>query len=446
MFKRIAAMMLAGALTLSMAACGSSTPVKQDATQVATEATTEAASEVKPAVDTNAKVELRMITHFTDEARRDLLNQAVEQLKKKWPKVEIADETTTEYATKMKLEFSSGNGPDFVTVDDLYQQTLMVGNYLKDITDIVEQGGFIEKSVPGAVEFNNMRTPGKYYSIPFLMAPVVVYYNKDVFTKLGISAPTTMEEFEAAMDKAKQGGFMPMAIAGSSNMNTLWLTYHMVFNNSKIADIREWYYQKSTPDSVKTGFTDAFKKIDEWTKKGYFGDPKIAMGISYDNYVANMYAKGDVAMIMDGDWNIAAFQDSGVNTGVFAFPSDYIVNATDSGWALNAQADDTRKAVFADFVNVFFSQDMIGKYYAAGYTPSVKFDTNGLDVTPLRVELQNAAAPKKLGYFLDNAVPGLFDLATKATQDLMLGKLTPEQCWEQLNTGYEKSKAESAGK
>ena len=453
MWRRMTVILLALAVVFGLSACGGSkgdsgnsgdsgkggAAGEAGGTGTATAAAAGGDAASAGGADRNAKIKIRMMTHYTDEARRNLLNDAIAKFKESWPNAEVVDETTSEYATKEKLEFTSGDGPDFVTVDDLMQQTLNQGHYLKDLTDMVQRNDYIGKSVPGAVEFNNLRTPGKFYSIPTLMAPVVIYYNKDIFQELGVtSPPQSVEELESIMDKAKQAGYTPMANAGQSNMNLMWLAYHLIFNNTNMEDIRQWYYQKSTPDSVKKGFIDAFAKIADWTKKGYLGDPKVMLGVSYDNYISNLYAKGTVAMVMDGDWNIASFMDSGVNTGVFAFPSEYIVNATDSGWALNANADETKTAAFEDFVNIFYTQDMVGKFYTAGYTPSVKFDAANLEAPPLKKELQQAVADKKLGYYLDNAVPGLFDSISRTTQELYAGKSTPEQTWDQIQAAYEK--------
>ena len=69
----------------------------------------------------------------------------------------------------------------------------MENNYLMDITDDVLERGWIDKSVPGSIEFNNLRTPDKYYSASFLMAPIVVYYNKDIFKEIGAEVPKTVE-------------------------------------------------------------------------------------------------------------------------------------------------------------------------------------------------------------------------------------------------------------
>ncbi|MFD2613638.1 ABC transporter substrate-binding protein [Paenibacillus gansuensis] len=444
MWRRMLGMLLVLATVITAAACSGSTTETaggNNGSQKGNAAVSEGtdAGGTSGGVDRNADIKIKVLTHFTDEARRNLLNDAITKFKEQWPNAEVIDETTTEYGTKMKLEFASGDGPDFVTVDDLMQQTLNQGKYLKDITELVKKNGYIEKSVPGAVEFNNLRTPGTFYSVPILMAPVALFYNKDILEEFGVtSPPQTLEQFEEILEKAKQAGYIPLANAGQSNNNMLWMIYHLVFNNTPIEDVRKWYYQESTPESVKKGFTDAFAKVAEWTKKGYLGDPKVMMGVGYDNYISNLYAQGKVAMALDGDWAMASFVDSGINTGVFAFPSEYIVNASDSGWALNAQADETKTAAFEDFVNIFFTEEMTGKLYTAGYTPSVLFDESKLEAIPLKQELQKAVADKKMGYFLDNAVPGLYDAAQKITQQLYMGKLTPEQTWEQFQAAYDK--------
>ncbi len=148
------------------------------------------------AIDYNASFELRMMTSLNGDARSKLIDEAITIFNEKWPNVTISNETTTDFAQKFQLSFSSGDGYDIVYVDDLNQQMLMEGNYLMDITEDVKERGWLDKTVPGAIEFNNLRTPGQYYSTAFLMAPIVVYYNKDIFNELGVEIPKTVDELE----------------------------------------------------------------------------------------------------------------------------------------------------------------------------------------------------------------------------------------------------------
>ena len=85
----------------------------------------------------------------------------------------------------------------------------------------------------------------------------------------------------------------------------------------------------------------------------------------------------------------------------------------------------------------------MGQFYEAGYTPSIKFDSEDLTVSPLRSEFMAKMADQKVGYFLDNAAPGMFDAMTKTTQQVMLGELTPEQAWDQMNAKYEQATAQA---
>ena len=64
-------------------------------------------------------------------------------------------------------------------------------------------------------------------------------------------------------------------------------------------------------------------------------------------------------------------------------------------------------------------------------------------VSPLREEFMANTADQKVGYFLDNAAPGMFDVLTKTSQQVMLGELTPEQAWEQMNDRYEQAVSEA---
>ena len=397
------------------------------------------------AIDTNASFEIRFVTFMTEENRTKLLENTEKKFKEKWPNVTFTNDSSSDYAQKLKLEFGSGSGPDMVYVDDLNQQTLQQGNYLMDITQDVVNRGWIDKQIKGAVEFNNLRTPGKYYSVPFLMAPVVMYYNKDIFTKLGVQPPKTIDEMVGIMDKAKAAGYIPMENAGANNYNLLWMVYHIIYAKVPKSDIEQWYYQKATSDSVKQGFIDAFKTMYDWGQKGYFR--KNFSAVEYDN-IPKLYAQGKTAMVADGDWNLAAYDQSKIPTGIFTFPNgtNIIVNATDGAWALNAKLDPQKKPACLDFIDTFMNPDVIKMWYEGGLTPSVKFDATGAKTSPLKLELNAAVANTALGFYLDNAVPGLLDVMIKNTQLLMLGKETPEKCWEEINIAYEKQKNAAGAK
>lgn len=451
--KKVLSIVLAVVLLTSVfTACGSSSGGEQATTTSAAGDQSQASStgEVdKGKVDTNASFELSFITSMTDDSRTKLLEATIKKFNEKWPNVKVVNDSTGDYGQKLKLAFSSGEGYDLPYLDDLNQQTLQKNNYLMDITQDVLERKWIDKEIKGAVEFNNLRTPGKYFSVPFLMAPVVVYYNKDIFTKLNAQPPQTYDEFLSICDKAKAAGYVPMENSGVNNYNLLWAAYHLIFTKVSMEDVNKWYYVKETTPAFQDAFTFALKQSSEWVKKDYFRKGYTATD---PNNIISLYGQGKTAMLVSGDWDLPTIEQTNIPTGVFAFPRvdtnlpKTIVNATDGAWALNAKLPAEKKAAALDFIDTFTSPDIIKMWYEGGLTPAVKFDASQAKVSPLKAELNKAVEDTQIGFYLDNALPGFLDVLTKQTQLLELNKVTPEECWKQINEEYEKLKAQNAGK
>ncbi len=443
--KKVTALLLSAVMVLSLlAGCGGSGNSGEPAVNEPEQQTAQSGEEaVEQTVDTNASFDLRFISSMSDENRTNLLLETAKKFNEKWPNVKIVNDSGGDYAQKMKLSLSTGDGHELVYVDDLNQQTLQRNNYLMDITQDVLSRGWIEKQVKGAVEFNNLRTPGKYYSVPFLMAPIVMYYNENIFKELGVEAPKNMDEFWSILDKASKAGYIAFENSGDTNYTLLWFMYHIIYSKAPKADIDKWYYGQETPESVKLAFIDAFKTIKDMADKGYFR--KNYQGVQYDS-VPQLYGQGKTALLTDGDWNLAAYEQTGIPTGIVAVPSmeqnPVIVNATDGAWALNANLSDDRKAAALDYIDAFMDEGIAKMWYEGGLTSSVKFDAAGTNVSPMKAKLNEAVANTSMGFYLDNAMPGLLDVLVKNSQMLLMNKITPEQCWEAINTEYEKQKAQ----
>lgn len=392
-------------------------------------------------VDTNAAFELRFTGSLDGDERTVLLEEAVEKLKEKWPNVIILNECTEDYDVKMKLAFSSGEGQDMVYLDDLNQQLLEQGDYLMDITEDIKARGWDKKNVEGAVEFNNLRHPGTNYSVPFLMAPVLVYYNKDIFADIGAKIPKTVGEFENVLQLAKDNGYIPTECGGNEMYQILWMVQHMVQNAVPKNEVDDWYYLRNASDNIKNAFIDSYKLVDKWYKAGYFRDG--FQGLKLDD-VTTMFAQGNSATVLGGDWNLPDMDASGLNVGAFIFPpykndgSPVIVNAVDGAWALNKNLDATKKAAALDWIDLYFDNDFVTEWYEIGFTPSIVGDYSSANVSELKKESAEAVVGTQMGFFLDNAKPGYLDYFNKQTQLLIQGSLSPEQVWDELNKEWER--------
>ena len=100
------------------------------------------------------------------------------------------------------MEYNKGNA----TAGLLSKQGL-----LTDLTGEATKRGW-DKALSASVADHRASTTsegimggGKWFGVPNYGEYVMVYYNKDLFTKHNVAVPTTLAEFEAAMDTFVQG-------------------------------------------------------------------------------------------------------------------------------------------------------------------------------------------------------------------------------------------------
>ncbi|MFE5321830.1 ABC transporter substrate-binding protein [Paenibacillus sp. NPDC056579] len=399
----------------------------------------------------DGKITLTVTSSMTDEARVNIMNQTIKIFNQTHPNVRIRYNPSpwANYAQNLKLAFNSDSGQDIVYVDDTMQQMLQKNNYLMDITNDVKSRGWIDKQLSGAVDFQNARTPGRYYSIPFMTAPVTVFYNKDIFNKLNLTPPKTMDEFNTILEKVKAAGYVPMENGGLSNLPKMWSLFDILYNKVPMDDIKQFYFQKGITPAFEKGFVTALNQINDWSDKGYYrSDDASIDGAAVPQY----YAKGQSVMVLAGNWDIPTYEGTKIPTGAFAFPpasantpTHPTVNATDGGWALNAKLSDEKKQAALDFIDTFMNPDVVKLWYEGGSTPTVKADMLGAKASELKKEVDLSVQSTQMGFFLDNAVPGLGDILNKQLQLLYFHKATPEQAWTEIKSQYNKLVQASQG-
>ncbi len=112
--------------------------------------------------------------------------------------------------------FNTDAGED---LDQLIRQNLVV-----DVTELWSQSGLHEQ-VPMSLQQLTARD-GKQFYVPFGFGWVGIYYNKEIFADLGLTPPTTWDEFLAICDALRAAGETPLAISGSEPWVTyLWFEY-----------------------------------------------------------------------------------------------------------------------------------------------------------------------------------------------------------------------------
>ncbi|ARC56139.1 putative sugar-binding periplasmic protein [Frondihabitans sp. 762G35] len=226
------------------------------------------------------------------------------------------------YKTKIRTSVGAGSAPTIIyswaggTLD----------SYVKagKVADLTSETASIKSKYNSSV-FDLGVVDGKTYAVPMDPSyPVLLYFNKSVLAKAGVSAPTTWDELLAAIPKLKSAGVLPFALAGGSKWPELMWEEYLV---DRVAG----------PDAIKA---IAAGKKNAWSDPGIIKANTMlqqlvsagAFGSDYNSVVADSNADaallytGKAAMLLQGAWAYSTFQTSAADftkssLGYSNFPS-----------------------------------------------------------------------------------------------------------------------------
>jgi multiple sugar transport system substrate-binding protein/raffinose/stachyose/melibiose transport system substrate-binding protein len=148
----------------------------------------------------------------------------------------------------------------------------------------------------------------------------LVFYNKDAFTKAGITAPpTSLTEFTADLGKLKAANYVPLQTAGE------WVTgaqFSMLANPALLGTDSSWFTQRNNKKVTfaHSAYADYLDTYANWIQNGLV--PKDSLGEKYQDSIDNFVA-GHSGMYIMGNWLVPTLDTSklGFQVGVFATPT-----------------------------------------------------------------------------------------------------------------------------
>ena len=183
----------------------------------------------------------------------------------------------------------------------------------EDVSDVWEANGLNDQLKSAAA---SMTMDGKKWGVPYTYYQWGIYYNKDVYKKVGAVEPKTWAEFIANCEKFKAAGIdclttgskalWPIAgIFDYINMRTNGYEFHMDLTAGKV---------KWTDPKVKAAFA-------EWAKVVPYTTANHA-AIDWQDAAA-LIVQGKAANYVMGNFSVATFKQGGMtndNLGFLVFP------------------------------------------------------------------------------------------------------------------------------
>jgi raffinose/stachyose/melibiose transport system substrate-binding protein len=257
-----------------------------------------------------------------------------------------------------------------------------------------------------------------------------IYYNRDMFDRLGLSAPTTWEEFEHVIVTLKDNGITPFAFGNLERFHFLHMAWAAMHASTPPERVKDWYYMID-PDVRLTDadFVRGLAWLQSLATDGYV-NPDFNAVSREDLY--NMLYSGDFGMVVLGTWALRRFAtEAPFEVGFFPIPmmdadmTRGIVGDMGWGFAILADSDQQDAAIrFLDFTTSEFAAEA---WYRHSNIPAMKLPAD--DVEPayaLQGEFYRETQDLVIGQFMDTAAPGLRTVAEVEGQRLMSGLIEPE--------------------
>jgi raffinose/stachyose/melibiose transport system substrate-binding protein len=314
--------------------------------------------------------------------------------------------------TVLKTDLTKNTLPDvFAMGGDATFLTMVQAGVLEDLTDKPFMSSLGDTYVK---EVTSMYNQEAIYGAPYAVNASGIIYNKDLFTKAGITAPTTWDEFTKDTATLKAANITPLEVGfqGADNWTTMCIW------NSIAPSIQPANFGQDRQQN-KTTFTKDMKPVvQKFLDVLKYVQPNF-MGTSYNASVTD-FANGKTAMLIQGSWVIPMIYQANpkANFGIIPFPTtndaskNYLTSGLDVLLAVNKSS--AHKAAAEKFVSFMMQSDSATTYSNEQYAYSA---VNGVTLTdPAMVEAAKVIADGHVADFPDHLYPGSFSMANVLSQ------------------------------
>jgi raffinose/stachyose/melibiose transport system substrate-binding protein len=352
------------------------------------------------------------------------------------------------YVDKINVQLSTGDLPPVIygggynLLDPALARDMVV-----DLTATVNADpGWKALYSATALETNSRN--GKIYASSTEGSVIGYFYNKELFSKAGITAPAkTWDEFFRHCDQLKAAGITPLAMdtADSAWVTTLWMGAMVGTENAAGLRFMRQMNPKNynTPEMIK-----AAGQIQNMFRNYTTSD---AIGGAYE-HAANNFLSGKAAMIANGPWMIGDFADTTKTSagfadkvGVAVYPGNFVYDAPIQGYFVTKQKDPALQEAAIAMV----------KFFTSAHAQQVALEAQGMvpsaptvDITPLAKQKwpllvdflnQANAAQSRSDNLQATMYPNLLDIVSQELPRLASGNITPSEFCQLLTAGAAKN-------
>jgi raffinose/stachyose/melibiose transport system substrate-binding protein len=196
-------------------------------------------------------------------------------------KIKVTTFQNDAYKAKIKTALGAGQAPTIIWGwGGGGLKSYVEADQVEDLTSWFEQNSDVKNRLfPSS--FGAATVNGKIYAMPSeTVQPIVLYYNKKVFDRVGVQPPQTYGDILDLVPKFNAANIAPFALGGQSRWtNMMWLEFFL----------------------MRLGGSDLFNRV--MTEKGAWSDPDAMKGLqmTQDLVKANGFVKGFSSITADSN-------------------------------------------------------------------------------------------------------------------------------------------------
>ena len=372
-------------------------------------------------------------------------SEMVSSFEAKYPDVSI--ETTVYEAEQLNLVLRSalaaGTGPDLMYTNLGINRIgpIIDAGLVIDLEEPAKKFGWKERISKFALGEATHR--GKLWAIPNEAECIVMYYNKKIFQKIGVTVPTTWAELITLCKKCGTAGFDPVAFGVAQKRaahHRVGLAYQW---GGGVDAVRKCIFEGDPLDAPQ--FVEGVRILLE-LDKNYM--PNALDRTEQEAY--SFFIGGDAAMCHTGTWFNEFLLKDAPNPDDFDMflplprgadkPSS--IAGCGSGWYASSESKNLEACLL--FLDYCAREEAARLWVKHGFTPTLKkYDISGAKVGGFLSKVVEFMTSYEMGFFLHHFIaPDTDEWLMDGYQKMLAGTVTPKRFCERLEEKAQEARRE----
>lgn len=345
---------------------------------------------------------------------------------------------STEYDTILQTGLSGADGPDVAQLRAYGSLEPLIAS--GDLVALDTKSGNLSK-FPATTLDGARGKDGKVYGVPFAYQTLQIFYNKEIFKKLGLTPPTTWNEMISDFKAVKEAGYTPLA----HTVADTWMlpVQHEIFGSTLYGG--QEFADKLVKGEAKYSDSDWVDSVTGWlSTEPYWGD--AATSRTYAEAQA-LFTSGKAAMFSGGIYELAGFKKANpdLKMGLFSVPAapgatvDHPITPGYVDGSFGVSTKSTHKKAALALVKW-----MAGQEFGKAFSTQLNQLSAVPGVTPADPILKEAAkayeehpGPYAAYIYINDDTPGAFQLNIDNLSKVVLGQETAQEAGDAIQSGID---------